>query len=105
MNRRKFLLGSAGGAALAGLPAAFAASPAAAQTSDSRARIVIAGAGAAGLAMAARLRRGMPRATVTIIDAKKEHHFQPGFTLVGAGVWTPDRVTERNADYMPRGVE
>jgi sulfide:quinone oxidoreductase len=79
--------------------------PAAAQTSDARARIVIAGAGAAGLAMAARLKRGMPNATITIIDAKKEHHFQPGFTLVGAGLWSPGHVTERNADYMPRGVE
>ncbi|MET3794001.1 sulfide:quinone oxidoreductase [Aquamicrobium terrae] len=47
----------------------------------------------------------MPNATITVIDAKKEHHFQPGFTLVGAGVWSPAQVTERNVDYMPRGVE
>ena len=104
MNRRKFLAGS-GGAVLAGLPALLPAAPAAAQTSDARARIVIAGAGAAGLAMASRLRRGMPNATITVIDAKKEHHFQPGFTLVGAGLWSPGHVTERNADYMPRGVD
>ena len=105
MNRRRFLLGSGGAVALAGLPLAMAAAPAAAQTSDTRARIVIVGAGAAGLAMASRLRRGMPNATLTVIDARKEHHFQPGFTLVGAGLWTPGHVTERNADYMPRGVE
>ncbi|MFC5384617.1 FAD/NAD(P)-binding oxidoreductase [Aquamicrobium segne] len=76
-----------------------------AQTSDSRARVVIAGAGAAGLALASRLRRSMPNATITIIDAKKEHHFQPGFTLVGAGIWSPAQVTEQNVDYIPRGVE
>ena len=70
MDRRKFLLGSGGAAMLAGLPAALAATQAAAQTSDARARIVIAGAGAAGLAMASRLRRGMPKATITVIDAK-----------------------------------
>ncbi|MBW7947612.1 MAG: FAD-dependent oxidoreductase, partial [Sphingomonadaceae bacterium] len=104
MNRRRFLLGSGGAAMLAGLSAAMP-TQAAAQTSDARARIVIAGAGAAGLAMASRLRLGMPNAAVTIIDAKKEHHFQPGFTLVGAGLWSPGRVTERNADYMPRGVD
>lgn len=102
MNRREFLAGGGGTALLAALPTA---TPAAAQTSGARARIVIAGAGAAGLAMAARLRRGMPNATLTIIDARKEHHFQPGFTLVGAGLWAPDHVVGSNADYMPRGVE
>ena len=109
MNRRRFLAGSGGAALLAGLtaglPAAMSSTGAAAQVSNAGTRIVIAGAGAAGLAMAARLKRGMPRATITIVDAKKEHHFQPGFTLVGAGLWTPDQVTERTADYMPRGVE
>src|SRR5690606_23866249 len=97
MERRQFL---AGAAALASV--GFATAAARAQTSDSRARIVIAGAGAAGLSLASRLRRAMPNATITIIDAKKEHHFQPGFTLGGAGVWSPAHVTERNADYMPR---
>ncbi len=100
MERRQFLVGAAALASIGlGTEAVHA------QTSDSRARVVIAGAGAAGLALASRLRRAMPNATITIIDAKKEHHFQPGFTLVGAGVWSPAHVTERNADYMPRGVE
>ncbi len=99
MKRREFL---AGAAALA--TSGVMASTAAAQTSEARARVVIAGAGAAGLSLASRLRRQMPNATITLIDAKNEHHFQPGFTLIGAGVWTPDRATERNADYIPRGV-
>src|SRR5690606_36985186 len=81
MERRVFL---AGAAALAA--SAASGGEALAQTSDARARIVIAGAGAAGLALAARLRRQMPNATVILIDAKKEHHFQPGFTLVAAGL-------------------
>ncbi len=100
MERRQFLVGAA---ALASVGLGVEAAQA--QTSDSRARVVIAGAGAAGLALASRLRRAMPNATITVIDAKKEHHFQPGFTLVGAGVWSPAQVTERNVDYMPRGVE
>ena len=100
MERRQFLVGAA---ALASI--GLGTEAAQAQTSDSRARVVIAGAGAAGLALASRLRRAMPNATITIIDAKKEHHFQPGFTLVGAGVWCPAQVTERNVDYMPQGVE
>jgi sulfide:quinone oxidoreductase len=99
MKRRQFLTGAAA-LATSGL----IAGEAQAQTSEARARIVIAGAGAAGLALAARLRRQMPNATITLIDAKKEHHFQPGYTLVAAGIWTPEHVTERNEDYMPRGV-
>lgn len=100
MERRQFLIGAAAVATIG-----LGTEAAQAQTSNSRARVVIAGAGAAGLALASRLRRAMPNATITIIDAKKEHHFQPGFTLVGAGLWSLAHVTERNADYMPRGVE
>jgi len=105
MKRRDFLSGaiSTGAIALAG--SAAMTGTAMAQTSQARARIVIAGAGAAGLSLAARLRWQMPNATITLIDAKKEHHFQPGFTLVAAGLWRPENVTERNADYVPRGVE
>lgn len=99
MKRREFLL-AGGAAALVGLPARSVEAQ-----SSARARITIAGAGAAGLSLASRLRRAMPDAAITIIDAKKEHHFQPGFTLVGAGLWSPGQVTARNADYMPRGVE
>jgi len=99
MKRREFLTGAAALAA-----SGLIAGGTQAQTSEARARIVIAGAGAAGLALAARLRRQMPNATITLIDAKKEHHFQPGYTLVAAGIWTPEHVTERNEDYMPRGV-
>lgn len=76
-----------------------------ATTSSSQAKIVIAGAGAAGLSLASRLKQQMPRATIVIIDAKKDHHFQPGFTLVGAGLWSPADVTFRNADFMPSGID
>ncbi len=100
MNRREIL---AGGAALALLGATAGGAPA--QTSPSRARIVIAGAGAAGLSLASRLRRAMPSATIIVIDPKRDHHFQPGFVLIGAGLWSPGQVTDSNADYMPKGVE
>lgn len=76
-----------------------------ATTSSSQAKIVIAGAGAAGLSLASRLKQQMPRATIVIIDAKKDHHFQPGFTLVGAGLWSPADVTFRNSDFMPSGID
>ena len=101
MDRRHFLLGAAAATAAAGVAPARAAP----RISPARARIAIAGAGAAGLTLAAQLRRQMPQATITLIDAKAEHHFQPGFTLVGAGLWNPGDVTFRNADFVPSGVE
>lgn len=102
MNRRHFLASVPAGILAAGLVGGYAAKAA---TSPSRARVVIAGAGAAGLSLAARLRRQIPDARITIIDAKTDHHFQPGFTLIGAGLWAPGDVTFRNADFIPRGVE
>lgn len=102
MDRRHFLLGAALAASAAG---GFGPARAAPRSSPAQARIAIAGAGAAGLTLAAQLRRQMPQATITLIDAKTEHHFQPGFTLVGAGLWRPGDVTFRNADFVPRGVE
>lgn len=101
MNRRQFLAS----AAVLGAGAVLPAQAPAAVTSNARAKIVIAGAGAAGLSLASRLRRQMPEAVITIIDAKQAHHFQPGFTLLGAGLWQAKDVTFRNADFMPRGVE
>ena len=77
---------------------------AAAQTSSSRARIVIAGAGAAGVAMASRLSKLLPNASITIVDARKEHLYQPGFTLVAAGVYRAGDVVDDTARHLPRSV-
>ncbi|NYT79998.1 FAD-dependent oxidoreductase [Alcaligenaceae bacterium] len=100
MDRRYFLKA---GALLATLGAS-GRTGAAAQAQGKGARIVIAGAGAAGLSLAARLARQVDNASITVVDAKKEHHFQPGLTLVGAGIWTPSHITDSNARYMPRSV-
>ncbi|BBK36573.1 twin-arginine translocation pathway signal [Allostella sp. ATCC 35155] len=100
MDRRTFL-GAAGALAVTQMmPLA-----AAAQISAAKPRIVIAGAGAAGLSLASRLRRRMPQATITILDARRQHFFQPGFTLVAAGLWSPADVTFGNAEFLPQGVE
>src|SRR5699024_1697187 len=71
----------------------------------SAARIVIAGAGAAGLATASRLAARLEGATITLIDARKAHYYQPGFTLVASGIKPANYVTSSTADYVPHGVE
>jgi sulfide:quinone oxidoreductase len=50
------------------------------------AKIVIVGAGAAGTALANRLVRRLEGASITIIDPRPQHLYQPGLTLVAAGL-------------------
>lgn len=102
IDRRAFLKLSAAAAALSGVTLGSGAHAAPVSTN---ARIVVAGAGAAGVAMASQLRRRLDGASITVIDAKTTHWFQPGFTLVAAGIWDTGRVQVENAAYMPDGVE
>ena len=69
------------------------------------ARIVIAGSGLGGIAVANRLARLLDGAKITIVDRKEEHNYQPGYTLVATGVWPVDKVRDRNADFQPAGIE
>lgn len=68
------------------------------------AHIVIAGSGLGGIALANRLTRMLDGVKITIIDAKEEHNYQPGYTLVATGVWPISKVRERNVDYLPLSV-
>lgn len=104
LNRRRFLqLGAAGAVAMATTGTASAATDAA--KISTKAHIVIAGAGAAGLASAQRLLQKLDGARVTIIDKRQEHFYQPGFTLVAGGLKSKDYVVSRTAEYMPRDVQ
>jgi sulfide:quinone oxidoreductase len=69
------------------------------------ARIVIAGSGAGGLAIASRLSRELDGAKITIVDRKEVHNYQPGYTLVATGIWPVGKVSDRNADLIPAGVD
>ena len=101
LNRRQWLLGSAGaGAAL------WMAPPESAQAArlQTKAHIVIVGSGLGGIAVANRLTQLLDGARITIIDRKEEHNYQPGYTLVATGVWPVSKVRDRNADFQPVGA-
>mgnify|MGYP006274301267 CR=1 FL=1 len=100
-SRRRLLQGAAAVALTGGALHADARAQAAVPTS---ARIVVAGAGAAGLAAASRLARRLDGAEITLIDARREHWYQPGFTLVAAGLKPERYVVSRTGDYVPREV-
>lgn len=102
LSRRTFMqLSALGAGALLLKPGAAQAAP----KLRSAARIVIAGAGAAGLATASRLAARLEGATITLIDARKAHYYQPGFTLVASGIKPASYVTSSTVDYVPYGVE
>lgn len=91
----------AGAAAIAALGATGAAAEHPVRT---RAKIVIVGAGAAGLAAASRLAQRLDGAEITLLDRRREHLYQPGFTLVAAGLKAPGYVVSATRDYVPRGA-
>ncbi|WP_163574189.1 NAD(P)/FAD-dependent oxidoreductase [Halomonas faecis] len=91
----------------AGLGAAsfFSAANLQAKTIATRARIVILGGGAGGMAMANRLSQRLDGASITIVEPRERHHYQPGWTLVASGVWNPERTVRANTDFLPRRVD
>ncbi|GGE53508.1 twin-arginine translocation pathway signal [Streptosporangium jomthongense] len=76
-----------------------------ANTVSTRARIVILGGGAAGMSMANRLVRRLSGATITVVEPRELHQYQPGWTLVASGVWEADRTLRPNADFRPAGID
>lgn len=99
-SRRAFLALAAGGLALG---AAGSGRPAAAQVAT-RARIVIVGAGAGGTAIANRLAERLDGAAITIVDGRREHWYQPGFTLIAAGLKPAAYSVSTTAEWLPAGV-
>lgn len=66
--------------------------------------VVIVGGGAGGIAAAASLLKRRPGLDIAIIEPRETHYYQPGWTLVGGGVFDR-RATQRSmTTIMPKGV-
>lgn len=65
---------------------------------------MIVGAGAAGIAVAASLLARDPGLDIALVDPADVHCYQPGWTLVGAGVFAPADTVRTMAAVVPRGV-
>lgn len=95
LSRRLFLQASAGAAALAALPAQSQA-----KSINTNARVVIVGAGAAGISLANRLARQLDGATITLAGARQAHLYQPGYTLIGSGLWPEKKVQSTTDEWL-----
>lgn len=71
---------------------------------DASHAVVIVGGGAAGLAAAASLLARQPGLDIAIIDPADVHYYQPGFTMVGGGVFQAATTARTMASVLPRGV-
>jgi sulfide:quinone oxidoreductase len=86
---RRMFLGLAG----SGMAAAALSGPVRAAPVKTSARVVIIGAGAGGTALVNRLTDRLDGAAITIIDPSEKHLYQPGLSLVAAGL-KPASYTE-----------
>ena len=98
-SRRGFLGMAAGGLALA-----TAAAPTRAQSVRTSAKIVIVGAGAGGTGMANRLADRLDGASITIVDGRKQHWYQPGFTLIAAGLKPAGYSVSGTGEWLPKSI-
>lgn len=67
-------------------------------------RILIVGGGCAGITTAATLKKHDPSLEIAIIEPSDLHWYQPGFTLVGAGIFTRAQTERREETLIPKGV-
>jgi sulfide:quinone oxidoreductase len=92
------------GLSLAGASLAALGLPARAAKVATNARIVIIGAGAAGTALVNRLVERLDGAQITIVDARAEHLYQPGLSLVAAGLKPASYTLSQTTDWLPEGI-
>lgn len=74
------------------------------EISDARHEIVIVGGGAAGISVAASLLARQPGLDIAIIDPAETHFYQPGWTMVGGGIFDARTTARPMGSLIPRGV-
>jgi sulfide:quinone oxidoreductase len=67
--------------------------------------IVVIGGGSAGIAVAASLLARRSGLDIAVIDPADVHYYQPGWTLVGGGVFSPDDTVRTMSSVLPAGVK
>jgi sulfide:quinone oxidoreductase len=71
---------------------------------DAKFDVVIVGAGAAGISVASSLRARQPNLEIALIDPADIHYYQPGWTMVGGGVFDPETTSKTMGSLIPHGV-
>lgn len=64
--------------------------------------VVIIGGGSAGIATAASLLKRRPGLDIAVLEPSGDHYYQPGWTMVGGGVFDVATTRRSTASVMPR---
>ena len=73
-------------------------------TGDAHFEVVIVGAGAAGISVAASLKARDRDLSIAVIDPADVHYYQPGWTMVGGGIFTAEQTAKTMGSLIPKGV-
>lgn len=70
-------------------------------------KVVIIGAGTGGTMMAHHLRKELDKKTwsITIVDERREHYYQPGFLFLPFDQYKPEDIVKPVKDFIPGGVD
>jgi len=71
---------------------------------DGKFQVVVVGAGSAGIAVASSLLARAPDLDIAIVDPADIHYYQPGWTLVGGGVFHADETVRTLSSVLPKEV-
>lgn len=67
--------------------------------------VVIVGGGAAGISVASSLLSREPNLDIAVIDPAEIHYYQPGWTMVGGGIFAPEKTVRTMASLIPKQVQ
>ncbi|WP_430474992.1 TIGR01244 family sulfur transferase [Thalassospira lucentensis] len=71
---------------------------------DARFDVVIVGGGAAGISVASSLQARRSGLEIAVIDPADIHYYQPGWTMVGGGVFDASTTAQTMGSLIPKGV-
>lgn len=70
-------------------------------------QLLILGAGTAGTMMANHLHQKLDKKEwkISIVDERKEHHYQPGYLFLPFDIYTPQQIVKQIKDFIPADVD
>lgn len=72
--------------------------------SQAKYKVLILGAGAGGISVAAKLKRSLGDGQIAIVDPAENHYYQPLWTIAGAGLMSKFETEKKQRDLIPDGV-